>query len=79
MMAAYEEFSNGTYIWEHIILFLVSGSLCRGMYVARPVLPTGFNTFFDPLRHAEGDLNPTSHRTDPESSQCVSKSTVKLA
>ena len=58
MMAVYEEFCNGTYIWEHIILFLVSGIFGRGMYVARPGLPMGVNTFSDTLRRAAGFFTP---------------------
>jgi hypothetical protein len=39
---------NGTYIWEHIILFLVLGSFRCGTYVEKCVLSMGANMLTPP-------------------------------
>ena len=49
IIVMYKEFlCNGTCIWEHIILFLVSSSSCHGTYVEKPVLSVGANLLTPP-------------------------------
>jgi len=49
IIVMYKEFlCNGTYKWEHIILFLVCSSSCHGTYVEKPVLSMGANMLTPP-------------------------------
>jgi hypothetical protein len=53
-------FLFGTYIWDHIILFPVSSSICLGTYVATPAPPMDAD-IYGALRLAAGLFQDVVH------------------